>query len=448
MLLPLVTMALVTPELLKSPDQSGWMKDALGSAFPFDGARYPGGGVHDPSIVRFGNTYVMVKTSGNEFCPVSTSSDLKEWVENGPILKKRPDWLSTAIPRHSSIWAPAPVKVGKDLRVYYCASARFGQNTSYIGYAECKDFDPLKPTSGWVDKGKLVESDSGSSNFNAIDPDVLTGPDGRQWMVYGSYWSGIYQVEIDPANGGIKNPGEAHRHVASNNESGNPLEAPVMFFKNGYYYLGVTYGLAAQGIRSTYRMMVGRSKEPTGPFLGFDGKPMTEGGHTILLKGSSPMFAPGGGNYFVGDDGELWMAYHFYDGREYWTDDKWGAPTLQIRKVMWGNDGWPLPGLPAGLELIDSGGDLTGFWKVQVDFGRVRDLEVKKDGSLRLDRQVGSWKVEGKTLSFTWPDENAPSGTWTDTLTLDPTRQYAVGRNQSGVVIRAIKANVQAKGTN
>ncbi len=436
-------MALMLTESQTKP-ANNFIESALDAAFPFDGARYEGGNVHDPSILLFGDTYVMVNTSGNELAPISTSKDLITWKSHGPILPDQPEWLKKAVPDHRSVWAPAPVKVGRSLRIYYCASEKFGSNTSYIAYAECEKFDPSAPEKGWVDKGLLIKSKAGESNFNAIDPDVLIAPDGRHWMVYGSYWSGMYLVELDPATGALKDPAAAPLHVASNTaDRGNPLEAPTLLFRKGYYYLVVTYGLAAQGIRSTYRMVCGRSKSPTGPFLGFDGKPMTEGGNTVLLRSSAPMFGPGGGNFFVNGKGDFLMAYHYYDGRRFWNRDLWGAPTLQIRELVWGADGWPLPGLPVGIELKAGSSSPVGEWKLQVDFGHVQEVTFEKNGTMTMRGQSGTWRHDGDQLVLTWPNRAAGEPAFVDTLILDSTNQYAVGRNQAGVVIRAVKQNVQ-----
>ena len=433
--------------ILASSDQAvldhAWYQTALDAAFPFDGARYPGGEIHDPSIVKFGDTYLMVGTSGNEFCPVSTSKDLLSWDRQGPILAASPSWLEKLNPGHRSIWAPFPLKVGNSLRMYYCASERFGHNTSWIGMVECSAFDPKQPTHGWVDKGMLLASKDGTSNFNAIDPDVCVGPDGRQWMVYGSYWSGIYEVELDPVTGLVKDPSKEPIHVASNtSERGNPLEAPALIFHAGYYYLFTTYGLAAQGIRSTYRTMVGRSRNPDGPFVGYTGTPMTEGGHTVMIKGSFPMFAPGGGNWFKGPGDKWWMAYHYYDGRRNWHGDMWGAPTLQVREVVWGDDEWPLPGLPVGVELRS--GKIIGDWAFQIDFGRVDRLQLDSGGEVHLGTQKGHWELLGETLKLHWSRADDPGNEFVDSLVLDKSHQFFVGRNQFGSVIRGIKKDVQA----
>lgn len=407
------------------------------SVFPFDGVTRTNADVHDPSIVEFNGTYVLVHTSGHEFCAMRTSKDLKTWKEWSSIMAP-PDWLKTAVPQHRSVWAPAPLKVGKALRVYYCASQQFGSNTSFIGMAENANFNPDKPLEGWVDKGKLLESKAGTDNFNAIDPDVFVDQKGRHWMSYGSYWSGLYMVELE-AKTGLRLDTKPPIHIASNTgERGNPLEAPYLCYREGYYYLFVVYGLAAQGVRSTYRMMVGRSKSMEEPFVGFDGKPMTEGGHTALLKSSPPMYAPGGGNIFRDKDGTLKLAYHFYDGRKYWHRDMWGRPVMQVRDIVWGKDSWPLPGLPVGAELGRSEKGVAGQWIHQADFGDATTIELTSDGKIKSGERTGAWKQEGDQLTFTWPPSGRSTESFEDKLQLAYDGRYYVGRNRAGAVIRGI----------
>jgi beta-xylosidase len=231
--------------------------------------------------------------------------------------------------------------------------------------------------------------------------------------------------------------------IASNTgERGNPLEAPFLSYHEGYYYLYVVYGLAAQGVRSTYRMMVGRSKSMETPFLGFDGKPMTEGGHTDLLKSSPPMFAPGGGNIFKDREGKWKLAYHFYDGRKYWHRDMWGRPQMQIRDVVWGNDGWPLPGLPVGAELKrvkDSAKNVVGHWIHQADFGDASTIELTQDGKIKAEGRSGTWTLKDGALTLTWPRPSGDGSPFTDKVQLAYDGRYYVGRNASGAVIRGIR---------
>ncbi len=447
MILSTLFLAAVVNQKSASSAQSEWVVPIAqgGNAFPYDDVKYLGSDVHDPSIVQFGDQKIMFATSRGDFVPLWTSKDGLKWIFGGPVLPEFPEWLKRAIPQQKSVWAPAPIRLGNKLRVYYCASLKFGSNTSFIGLVENLNFDPKQPTKGWLDRGMLVESDEGKSDFNAIDPDVMMGPDGRQWMVYGSYWGGIYQRELDPSTGLLKDPSAAHVHVASNaDERGNPLEAPTQCYHDGKYYLFVTYGLAAQGIRSTYRMMVGRSDQPAGPYLGQDGRSMAEGGHTDLLKSSPPMFGPGGGNVFQDKHGEWWLAYHFYDATRHWRPDMWGRPTLQMRKIVW-QDGWPLPGLPFGIELLKPKfPSIVGVWRHQADFSDTAEMTIAADGSMTVGQQHGTWKREGDQLHLFWPS-NVQSQAATDSLKLDETEQFYVGRNQAGRVIRGIKVNAKVR---
>lgn len=462
--------------------------------FPGDGAVAVGSeGVHDPTIIEFGGRYFCFHTSGNTFATVRSSTDLKSWKIEGPVLPEQPAWLAARY-QHKSIWAPDVVVMGKSLRMYYSAS-NWGTNNSVIGLAECANFDPLHPLTGWVDKGLVLESKKDIDAFNAIDPEVVVEPNGRQWMAFGSYFGGIYMVELDAATGKMSliSGAAAPILLAKNtSEPGNPLEGAAICRRGDTYYLFVSYGLAAQGVRSTYRIMVGRSKSITGPYLDMNGKSMAEGGFSNVLKGSPPMFSPGHCDVLQLSDGRWVMPYHFYDGRHYWTQDKWGRPALQIRDLLWSTDGWPLPGLPAGFRSPSSqrrgvrgeganeppaSSDLffdtnskirsklilplaptvlprrgeedrnfAGKWLHQVDFGEPFVIEIKTDGTIVSPNGNGKWSVDGDQLTLKWPKSESPSerragkeGDWIDQLTFFYGHTYYVGRNQSGLVIRGAR---------
>lgn len=410
-----------------------------GSVFPGDGfVPENGAGVHDPAICEFNGHYVCLNT-GNGIGFARTSTDLIHWKVEGPLISTTPEWLQQSGPQHRSIWAPEAIRVGDGLRIYYCASAQFGHNNSWIGYAECPHFNPDHPKDGWVDRGMLIQSQDGRDNFNAIDPSVMTDANGHQWMFFGSYWSGIYVVEIDPKTGGLK--GGEKKLVAKNpRDRANGIEAPSGVYHDGYYYLIVNYGLAAQGVRSTYQIMVGRSKTPDGPFTDSRGTDMVEGGHEVLLDSSPPMFGPGGGAMFRDKDGRWLMSYHYYDGRKYWGRN-WGLPTLQIREILWSADGWPLPGLPISPQMSAvasrRNSSPAGKWLHQANFGDVGEIEFRKDGTIAgRDNQGGTWKQTGDRLELSW---KRGEDSFLDTVQIAYNGNYYVGRNNSGLVIRGIR---------
>ncbi len=443
----------------KAVEQSHGLAHSADEIFPGDGALAEGSaGVHDPTLIEFGGRFFVFHTSGNSFGMIRSSSDLKTWKEEGPALPMQPEWLAERY-RHKSIWAPDVVVLGKGLRMYYSAS-NWGTNNSVIGLAECENFDPLHPTKGWVDKGLVIESKKDVDVFNAIDPEVIIEPSGKHWMAFGSYFGGIYMVELDPVTGKLATPhpnpsppeGRGAPFLIAKNtiESGNPLEGAAIIWRGDYYYLFVSYGLAAQGVRSTYRIMVGRSKTVMGPYLDANGKSMAEGGYLNVLKGSPPMFSPGHCDALQLKDGRWVMPYHFYDGRHYWTQDKWGRPALQIRELLWSEDGWPLPGLPVETDPhpqpLSPGGErgaepasIAGKYLHQADFGEPIVIELKPDGTIESPNGNGRWTHKDNQLTMQWPKKDLPGEYWTDQLAFFYGHTYYVGRNQSGLVIRGAR---------
>ncbi|MBI1332283.1 MAG: family 43 glycosylhydrolase [Armatimonadetes bacterium] len=418
------------------------------SIFPGDGAYAEHSeNTHDPMIIDLGGQVFCLSTSGNGFGVMKSTKDFKTWKVWGPIIPEAPDWLKKLIPEHRSIWAPDAVQVGKSVCVYYCASRYFGGNDSVIGFLQNDHFDPEKPHDGWVDHGKVIESSKANGDhYNCIDPDVKIDEAGRHWLYFGSYYSGLYVVELDPETGKIKD-GAKPAPVANNKSSReNALEGAAQCYRDGYYYLFVSYGLAAQGVRSTYQIMVGRSKTPDGPFVDANGTTMTDGGHVNFLKTSPPMFSPGHCEILHHSDGRWLMSYHYYDGRRFWVGDKWGLPRLQVREVLWSKDGWPLPGLP--VEYLNTihlkeQKSMVGKWIHQADFTDADEVEFRADGTIKTSREDGKWSLDGKMLTLRWPKFNSPGEYWTDAVQLEYKGNYYVGRNQQGMVIRGVRSDLK-----
>ena len=106
----------------------------------------------------------------------------------------------------TNIWAPFLMPYQGIYRLYYCVSA-FGRNTSYIGMAESDS-----PEGPWIQKGCVVKTGEGDA-MNAIDPSVIEDPEtGKWWMHYGSYFGGLYCVELNPETGMTMQP-EDHGHL-------------------------------------------------------------------------------------------------------------------------------------------------------------------------------------------------------------------------------------------
>ncbi|HEV2445986.1 MAG TPA: family 43 glycosylhydrolase, partial [Candidatus Sulfopaludibacter sp.] len=98
------------------------------------------------------------------------------------------------------------------------------------------------------------------------------------------------------------------------------------------YYLFVSFDLCCRGTKSSYRTMVGRARQVTGPYLDAAGKPLLEGGGTQLLGANRRWLGPGGESILQRPEGDI-IVFHAYDAVT-------GKPALQISTLTWKN-GWP-----------------------------------------------------------------------------------------------------------
>ncbi|MGI5149439.1 family 43 glycosylhydrolase [Plantactinospora sp. CA-294935] len=151
---------------------------------------------------------------------------------------------------------------------------------------------------------------------------------GRWWLSFGSFWSGIKLIALNPSTG--KRPDTTIRSIAGRN--GGAIEAPYMFKHGSYYYLWVSFDRCCQGASSTYRIMVGRSTSPTGPFVDRNGTAMTAGGGTQILAGHGSIHGPGHQAVFADTDSEV-LVYHYYANN--------GASFLGINLIGYDSAGWP-----------------------------------------------------------------------------------------------------------
>lgn len=295
--------------------------------------------VHDPAIVKEDDTYHLF-TTGNlkdkeGLIGWRTSKDLKNWTLQQPVFAAIPDWAKTAIPGTGGLWAPDIIKVGNEFRLYYSAST-FGKNRSAIGLVTTPTLDRSAPGFGWMDKGMVWES-TAKSDYNAIDPNIFIDKDGRHWMSFGSFWTGIKLVELDSATGKPL-PGAQLMSIARRSTPG-AVEGPFIIARDGYYYLFASYDFCCRGVNSTYYTVVGRSKAVTGPYIDRDGKAMMKGGGLLVLHAQlddGKRFVGPGHNSIMRDGGADFIVYHAYDKREN------GRPTLRIQRLGWTPDGWPV----------------------------------------------------------------------------------------------------------
>jgi arabinan endo-1,5-alpha-L-arabinosidase len=296
--------------------------------------------VHDPAIISDGDTFYVFSTSQEGQAPglihIRTSKDLVTWTRAGAVFSAIPEWAKREVPKSKGIWAPDIVFVNGEYRLYYAVST-FGENHSAIGLATTKTLDPARPGHGWTDQGAVIVSNR-TDDYNAIDPAAFVDRDGKAWLAFGSFWSGLKMIRLDAATGKPSAEDRTVRSLARRPAPG-AVEAPFLIDHGGYYYLFASYDFCCRGADSSYYTVVGRSKDVTGPYLDHDGKPMTKGFGQIVLHGkldASQRWRGPGGISILRESGRELIAWHAYDATNK------GAATLRIAPILWTGDGWPV----------------------------------------------------------------------------------------------------------
>lgn len=183
---------------------------------------------------------------------------------------------------------------------------------------------------GFKDNTVVATSD-GAEDCDAIDPSFLLDPGGRLWLTYGTFFGFIRLVELDPKTG-HRVEGNQFVNIAIDNE------ATDLIYRDGWYYLLGDHGTCCSGANSTYNIVVGRSREVTGPYLDNMGVDMLKGGGKMVVAASGRHIGPGHfGRMILGDGVEKFSCHYEADL------DKGGRSVLDIRPLLW-KDGWPVGG--------------------------------------------------------------------------------------------------------
>ncbi len=296
--------------------------------------------VHDPVMAKEGASYYLFSTGpGISFY---SSANMRDWKDEGRVFPGEPAWAKQAAPTFNDhIWAPDIHAHDGKYYLYYSVSG-FGKNTSGIGVTTNTTLDPRAPGYKWQDQGMLLQSVPGRDNWNAIDPNIVDDGDGNAWMAFGSFWSGIKLAKLDPGHTRLAEPQVWHaiaqraRPPSTPDDQAGPaeIEGPHILKKGDYYYLFVSWGLCCRKESSTYHVVVGRSRQVTGPYLDRAGVDMNAGGGTLVIAGNAKWKGVGHNSAYTIDGKDL-MVMHAYE-----TADNY-LQKLKILEMRWDQDGWP-----------------------------------------------------------------------------------------------------------
>lgn len=428
--------------------------------------------VHDPSVAYYNGYYYMYGTDasyGNEHeghghFQGKRSKDLVNWQWVGGPFYDPPSWIADslnsiragmgldAIPEEDiqyGYWAPVVrhVNVGgqEKLRMYYSivihnyiktgnptTSAFDGSWTERAFIGMCESTDPAGAV--WEDKGYVTTSTSdrgldysrASTNdwsayfyYNAIDPTYIVSPEGKHYLIHGSWHSGFALLEVDATTGKPVNTlGEPYADSVSEltarygqrigtrdaNSRWQASEAPEIIYKDGYYYLFLAY----DGLDIPYNTRVVRSENIEGPYVDIRGHNFTEGegdSYPIVTHPYKFNLSPGwvGISHcavFQKEDTDEW--FYMSQGRLPESVNNY-IMMGHVRKIVW---------CPASASEPDN------LWPIALP---QRYAAVPDYGTITRDSLIGKW--EHIKLEYKYAQQNTASSL---TLNADGTMSGAL----------------------
>lgn len=338
---------------------------------------------HDPSrITQIGSTYYLFSTAPN--INLRTSTDLVNW-----SWATRPFSYSSGMPAWmdavgagvgdggGDLWAPDIIQTSSGLLLFY---SRNFNNASDITkeHSVCGVAKAGSITGPWTDQGPLMDLTVYSSYYRALDPAPILDQSGQLWVAVGSFGypngnglnnGGIHVYAVSSSTGLLTSANTGGTRIA-----GSWIEAAYLHYHGGYYYLFFNQSACCLGLKSTYFVRVGRSTTVNGAYSDLDGNSLltpTSGGTLFMGREYASNYASAGtdtnpiaqantgavgreygpGHVAIATptDGIDRVTYHYYDAN---TTN--GEPTLGLKTLIWGVDGWPRPGwnLPDGVYAI------------------------------------------------------------------------------------------------
>lgn len=332
-------------------------------------AAIPGGGVvescADPTVIYGQKTEArwyaycttdplndQDRTASGDFrfhlIPMLSSADLVNWRYEGDAFDSRPSYATA----NAGLWAPEIVyhpETGKYHLYYTVTDTTLPGGGSAIGVATSST-----PVGPWTHASAPVVEPHGAdccgpdSRRWVFDPDVLrTG--GQDYIYYGSYFGGISVRHL--SEDGLTSDPASQSNVAI----ANKFEGAEVVRHGGFYYLFASATNCCAGPQTGYSVFVGRSTDPTGPFLDREGISLNDnedpadstdgraGGTVVLSMNGNRWVGPGHNSVFQDFDGQWWTVYHAIDVNDPYFQ---GAVGFTKRPPMLDQldwvDGWPV----------------------------------------------------------------------------------------------------------
>ena len=276
----------------------------------------------DPTVIKAQDgKFYLYATEDTHNVPIYSSTDLVKWRYAGTAFTDATRPMDMVV--NGGIWAPEINYINGQYVLYYSKSEWGKTWECGIGVAVSD-----RPNGGFHDAHKLfISSEMGLEN--CIDPCFFQDGE-KNYLFFGSFHD-IYGIELTSDGLAIKE-GARKFKIA-----GGLMEATMIVKHDNWYYLIGSAGSCCEGVNSTYRLVMARSRRVIGPYVDRNGRAATTDNMSPLLNKSTEVVGPGHCSQFVEDNlGQTWVLYHGFQ-----ADNIDAGRVTYLDRIVWDNDGWP-----------------------------------------------------------------------------------------------------------
>jgi len=315
--------------------------------------------VQSPSMIQYDERYYLFHSGSGISNWVSR--DRVNWIRLSPVFDTHPNWALPYLRSSDQVMtAPRISRINNQLYLLYTVHDSDSLGTA-TGLATNMSLRPSDPNYKWVDRGIIYQAPGGQELPGISSASLFVDDSGVNWITAGvdDHLINIARIDEFEDKSIAKTADYDWQTIASsvplrsslsqsksefncNDLNGDDslsaqtkrLSSPQLLSNGDYYYLFFTrWSCEDQGLITPF-VNVGRSEKVRGPYRDSDGRFLTDGGGTAVIRNDSLKKEIGESTILTAEDSHFLVS-------ETVSHDNSERSILAILEISW-IDGWPV----------------------------------------------------------------------------------------------------------